>query len=706
MVQGSPNHAASVFLHGTVVFSLSEPISVKRISLRLYGTLQMNWYDPMLTLKTGSNKSVRLNKVVYEHEWPNLELNSKAAGAHTPTTSGSHTLPVGNHEFPFEVIIPGSIDESVEGLDGAQVIYKLVAKVERGRFANNIVAKKHLRVIRTLGTDALELSQTMTVANTWPNKVDYSISVPTKAIAIGSRSQVSFSFTPLLKGLTLGKTRIQIIEYKILSNGAGSTTTSEKSVAEATIYPNSSAFEDLDTWQFDHLFNVPSSLAKCTQDCKIGKYITVSHKFRFSVSLKNPDGHVSELRATLPISLYISPHVTISSLHHDNTDTISCQLNGTSGANGEDLLFTTAQQSHSNNASGTTTPVNPNASINAPPSYSDHIYDTLWRHVPAPHLDTPLESGANTPGLRSRRNSNDFHLQPHGGSSGFGATERSHLLSNLYALQERQNREEMQGNINSVLGSDTPSGGHVNGHHTPGTATPMGPHPLPSSPNGTAANIQLPDVQHLSTYTSPITSPGQRTPTEELDFAELCKVPSYHTAVLCEAGGSSLADCTPSYPNHSSCSTVGRAATAPGSMSHSTAPSIIGNGTAISNSNRSSSFSTMHQKHKSRNSSSIKNLVGMATSLSVSSGHGSSGPASPTRASPPRDEHFSFFSRTSSKTQISHLSDSLSGSAGNNTSTSLPVSSAGTPPRLSGASRNYSSRSLLDEATKLLHFHK
>ena len=111
MVQGSPNHAASVFLHGTVVFSLSEPISVKRISLRLYGTLQMNWYDPMLTLKTGSNKSVRLNKVVYEHEWPNLELNSKAAGAHTPTTSGSHTLPVGNHEFPFEVIIPGSIDE-------------------------------------------------------------------------------------------------------------------------------------------------------------------------------------------------------------------------------------------------------------------------------------------------------------------------------------------------------------------------------------------------------------------------------------------------------------------------------------------------------------------------------------------------------------------------------------------------------------------
>ena len=223
----------------------------------------------MLTLKTGSNKSVRLNKVVYEHEWPNLELNSKAAGAHTPTTSGSHTLPVGNHEFPLEVIIPGSIDESVEGLDGAQVIYKLVAKVERGRFANNIVAKKHLRVIRTLGTDALELSRTMTVANTWPNKVDYSISVPTKAIAIGSRSQVSFSFTPLLKGLTLGKTRIQIIEYKILSNGAGSTTTSEKSVAEATIHPNSSAFEDLDTWQFDHLSTCRPVLPSARRTAKL-----------------------------------------------------------------------------------------------------------------------------------------------------------------------------------------------------------------------------------------------------------------------------------------------------------------------------------------------------------------------------------------------------------------------------------------------------
>ncbi|KAF5093056.1 hypothetical protein D0Z00_004272 [Geotrichum galactomycetum] len=505
----------------------------------------MNWYDPMLTLKTGSNKTVRFDKILYNHEWPNLELDSKATGTHTPTTSSSHTLPVGNHELPFEVIIPGSIDESVEGLDGAQVIYKLVAKVERGRFANNIIAKKHLRVIRTLGTDALELSQTMSVANTWPKKVEYSITVPTKAIAIGSRSQVSFSFTPLLKGLKLGKTRIQIIEYKVLSNGMGSTTTSERSVAEATVYPNENEFKDLDIWEFDHLFNVPSSLAKCTQDCKIGKHITVTHKFRFSVNLKNPDGHTSELRATLPISLYISPHITISSLHHDNTDTISSQLNTTVGANGEDLLFTTAQQPHSNNASGTATPVNPNASINAPPSYNDHIYDTLWRHVPAPHLDTPLESGANTPGLRSRRNSNDFHLPPGGGSSGFGATERSHLLSNLYALQERQNREEAQGNINSVLGSNAASSGPANGHHTPGTVTPVGSHHLPSSPNGTAASVQSPDFQHLSTYSSPITSPGQRTPTEELDFAELCKVPSYHTAVLCEVGGAALADCTP-----------------------------------------------------------------------------------------------------------------------------------------------------------------
>ena len=123
---------------------------------------------------------------------------------------------------------------------------------------------------------------------------------------------------------------------------------------------------------------------------------------------------------------------------------------------------------------------------------------------------------------------------------------------------------------------------------------------------------------------------------------------------------------------------------------------------------RFSSFSTMHQKHKSRNSSSIKNLVGMATSLSVSSGHGSSGRASPTRASPPRDEHFSFFSRTSSKTQISHLSDLwLSGSAGNDTSTSLPSQQCRDPAKALGSKPHLtSSRSLLDEATKLLHFHR
>lgn len=700
IIQGSSTHASSVFLHGKVVLSISEPISVKRISLRLYATLRMNWYDPMLTLKTGSNKSVRFEKIVYDHEWPNLELDSKAAGHHTPTNSSSHTLPIGNHELPFEVIIPGSIDESVEGLEGAQVIYKLVAKIERGRFANNIVAKKHLRVIRTLGTDALELSQTMSVENTWPNKVEYSISIPTKAIAIGSRTPVSFSFTPLLKGLKLGNTRIQIIEYKMLSNGINCTTSSEKCVAVANIHPNEAQFEELDVWQFDHMFNVPSSLAKCTQDCKIGKHITVTHKFRFSVNLKNPDGHTSELRATLPISLYISPHVTISSLHHDNTDSISSQLNAADGMNGEDLLFTTA---HSTNASGATTPANPNASINAPPSYNDHIYDTLWRHVPMPHLDTPLGSGANTPRLLSRRNSNDFHLQHNGGSSGFGATERSHLLSNLYALQERQNREDSHENISSVLNHSALS----SGHHTSGTTTPAGVHHISSSPGG-AANMHLPDFQHYSNYPSPIASSGQRTPTEEVNFAELCKVPSYHTAVLCEPDGVMMADCTPSYQNGLSSS----------SGATTLASSSTGNISGISNRSRAGSIRTVSQQRmqKNRNNNSIKNLVGLAMNSGMSSsGHeftaststsqvASSGPTSPMRGSPPRDDHSSFFSRSNSKTQVSHLTESLHNH--NGSSISMPASSAGTPPRFSGASRNYSSRSLLEEATKLLHFHK
>ena len=81
-----------------------------------------------------------------------------------------------------------------------------------------------------------------------------------------------------------------------------------------------------DQWQIDTIINIPSSLSKCTQDVDLSTNVRVRHKLKFNIGLINPDGHTSELRATLPIQLFISPFVTVrgnnnnSNTGEDNND--------------------------------------------------------------------------------------------------------------------------------------------------------------------------------------------------------------------------------------------------------------------------------------------------------------------------------------------------------------------------------------------------
>ena len=81
-----------------------------------------------------------------------------------PVKGKTETLAAGNYEFPFEVIIPGDATESIEGLPECWVIYRMKATIDRGRLQQNIHARKHVRIIRTLDAAALELAHSMVSA--------------------------------------------------------------------------------------------------------------------------------------------------------------------------------------------------------------------------------------------------------------------------------------------------------------------------------------------------------------------------------------------------------------------------------------------------------------------------------------------------------------------------------------------------------------
>jgi len=196
--------------------------------------------------------------------------------------------------------------ESVEGLPDSHIIYKLKATVARGKLAYDLHAWKPVRVVRTLDPSALELAHAMTVENVWPNKIEYQLVIPQKAIIFGTAINIEMRFTSLLKGLRIGIIKCQLIESQ------------EFTLARTTAHSERywKHRRDIDTWNFEmneeehyrdmlnesgqdgytlnEMMLLPKRLSKCLPDVDVHG-IKIRHKVKFNIALHNPDGHISEV---------------------------------------------------------------------------------------------------------------------------------------------------------------------------------------------------------------------------------------------------------------------------------------------------------------------------------------------------------------------------------------------------------------------------
>ena len=108
----------------------------------------VSWHLPS-TSSAGGRKSWR-ERVFYDKTWRFRD----------PGKGKTEVLPAGNYEYPFDVVLEGSMPESVEGLSETWVMYRFKAEIGR-KYAKDIVCRKPLRIIRTLDPSALELSHAM-----------------------------------------------------------------------------------------------------------------------------------------------------------------------------------------------------------------------------------------------------------------------------------------------------------------------------------------------------------------------------------------------------------------------------------------------------------------------------------------------------------------------------------------------------------------
>lgn len=216
------------------------------------------------------------------------------------------TLPAGNYEYPFDYHLPGETAESIEGIPEASITYRLKATVGRGKLAYDLHAYKHLRIIRTLEPGALEFLHAMSVENIWPNKIEYSITIPRKAVVFGSVVNMQMRFTPLLKGLEVTDITAKMVEVRecCLQGATGLNIREhrvERDVATWKFEVNREEhWQDMieDTgqegWVIEKPLSLPKKLRQCIQDLN-HHGVKVRHRIKLTVALQNPDGHISEV---------------------------------------------------------------------------------------------------------------------------------------------------------------------------------------------------------------------------------------------------------------------------------------------------------------------------------------------------------------------------------------------------------------------------
>ncbi|KAL8759541.1 MAG: hypothetical protein Q9184_003587 [Pyrenodesmia sp. 2 TL-2023] len=475
VLRGNEDEASSTVLKGTLVLCLSEALKVQSIRLRFTGEKRVGWGK-------GSNYAKKDEEFV-RHTWEFLNTGPKRG----------ETLAAGNYERPFDYLLPGYTPESVEGLQDSWIIYRLKATIERGILAQNVLARKHVRVVRTLDTAALELSHEMSVENTWVNKIDYSLSTPTKAVIFGTAIQVNFRIAPLLKGLRIGQVTTKIHETQDVTIDMRKHAKEWKvtrDIAEDKFdFPQdqkTTLVDGQDSWVFSRQICLPKSLRECLQTVDaLG--IRTKHSLLFNVKLINPDEHVSELHASLPLYIYISPNLLLD----ENNNMITQDLGG----------------------------VDPEAfGVGAPPVYGQHQLDLLYSNLDSAGYTTPAGglSGTGTPfNPQSRRGSADNLASINAlASTGVHPTALQSRLGSVY------NRSDV----------------HVPASHIPAISGPVDDPGIPTNQQDGSnhdGNQQCRNYNVFSRRTSQPNSEHSGTGPQHFEFSpeQLSKVPSYSTAL-------------------------------------------------------------------------------------------------------------------------------------------------------------------------------
>ncbi|KIM98446.1 hypothetical protein OIDMADRAFT_128584 [Oidiodendron maius Zn] len=296
VLRGTESEASSQLLKGVLVLSLPASLKVQGIYLKMTGHLRSGFSIRGPRTSGWSNHLGSKTNEIFHHEWSPFAID----GVSDPSSQNT-VLPCGNHEWPFELVINGSLPESIEGLAEASLTYKLKATLVRGKLIHDLHTWKPVRIVRTLDPTALELYHTVTMEGIWLNKIEYSIVIPQKAVIFGAAIPIDMKFKFLLNGLRIGTIDCLLLETHELAVPSfvtkAETIWRQSRTVEVWSFEVGEGGEMVDknepgSYAVRKIIPLPKELNKCLQDVDVCG-IKIRHK----------------LRLHLPVTIFMSPNI-------------------------------------------------------------------------------------------------------------------------------------------------------------------------------------------------------------------------------------------------------------------------------------------------------------------------------------------------------------------------------------------------------------
>ncbi|KAI9266475.1 hypothetical protein BDA99DRAFT_505776 [Phascolomyces articulosus] len=288
LLHGQADESAGKLLQGSVILDLPEPMKVRAVHLKFSGKMNVSWSEGI-----GHHQHYhKQERSLISHKWQYVPLTEMAV-------KKTYTLAAGQHKWYFELPLPGHLPQSLEA-EGGRVSYRLKAVVERP-FIQNIVKKKPIRIVRCILPSEYQLSQTLEIHNTWSDKMEYAITLPSKIYAHGETIPISFDIRPIADNLRVRSLSGTLKEYCTYTTTERSKTDTRVVRMEKKDKPFLSvALGDGNEWKKVIKLIVPerAPFIFCDAD---NEMIRIRHKLKFVISLENADGHTSELRCSVPI---------------------------------------------------------------------------------------------------------------------------------------------------------------------------------------------------------------------------------------------------------------------------------------------------------------------------------------------------------------------------------------------------------------------